>query len=209
MSNPRSEGFLSLKKRRIREVFQNIGDYISGIFDVHDDYIQMRLPVEKITKEFEDSLKNKIEHKFIHAEIREATKNDIKSIKNMYDQAWPSSPMPFRPMQQEKLFKIFKDTKTVFLIAKVDSTDGGFILLDLEGGTEKIGIIGGLGILPEFQHQGLGTILGLTAWNYFKEKGVKELRCEVHLKNKISLAFIKGLGFEEYFKDDYYPQRYK
>jgi ribosomal protein S18 acetylase RimI-like enzyme len=38
----------------------------------------------------------------------------------------------------------------------------------------------------------------MAAWNFFKEIGVKELRCEVYKSNKVSYNFIKSLGFEEY-----------
>jgi len=38
----------------------------------------------------------------------------------------------------------------------------------------------------------------MAAWNYFKEKGLKELRCEVYNDNQKSFNFIKGLKFEEF-----------
>jgi ribosomal protein S18 acetylase RimI-like enzyme len=49
----------------------------------------------------------------------------------------------------------------------------------------------------------LGTILGLAAWNYFKEKGLKELRCEVYKENLRSYNFIKSLNFEEFGEEVY------
>ena len=59
-------------------------------------------------------------------------------------------------------------------------------------------IIAGLGIIPRFQRKGLGTVLGMAAWNYFKEADVKELKCEVYIDNITSYTFISSLGFEEY-----------
>ncbi|MHA1274891.1 MAG: GNAT family N-acetyltransferase, partial [Promethearchaeota archaeon] len=67
----------------------------------------------------------------------------------------------------------------------------------------EYGIIAGLGVLPRFQRKGLGKILGMAAWDLFKKKGVKELRCEVYIENKSSYNFIKSLGFEEYEKKVY------
>ena len=205
MTDSNSDDFFSHTRKRIRKIFQNLYTGVRDFFDDHAGYIQMRLPVEKITKEFEDTLKDNIEHKFIHADVRIAKKEDIDKIVKIYDKAWKSSPMPIREVGKEKFLKIFDDPSTIFLIAQVDSIDGGFILLDSEGNNKEIGLIAGLGILPEYQHQGLGTILGMASWNYFKERGVKELRCEVYKDNNLAYSFIKNLGFEEFQKHESIP----
>ena len=96
---------------------------------------------------------------------------------------------------------MFEDPNIVIFIAKLNSYDTGFIIAYFAGEKKDIGVISGLGILPKFQHKGLGTFLGLNNWKYFKEKGVKELRCRVHKDNKNSYNFIKNLGFEEYEDD--------
>jgi len=203
---------LNLKKKALRTYFLHIEkDSKKGevsklqqeILDKGMVYLQMRLPVNKITKEFEDSLKEKIEHKIFHARIREATEGDLTSIKNIYNRAWLTSNTPFRPIEKNTLKKIFNDPETVFLVAKVYDIDGGFVILDFEGDNKEYGVIAGLGVLPRFQGKGLGTILGLAAWNYFKEKGLEELRCEVYKDNQKSHKFIKGLNFEEFGKKIY------
>jgi GNAT superfamily N-acetyltransferase len=174
---------LDFKKKALRTYFLHIKE--SGkkgeisklqkeILDQGMIYLQMRLPIDKITKEYEDSLKEKIEHNIFHAKIREATEK-----------------------------KILNDPDTVFLIAKIYNIDGGFIILDFEGENKEFGVIAGLGVLPRFQGKGLGTILGMAAWNFFKEKGLKELRCEVYKDNQISYNFIKNLNFEEFGKKVY------
>ena len=161
-------------------------------------YIQMRLPIEKITKEYEENIEKKIEDKIYRAKIREATGNDLKIITEIYNKAWLTSNTPFRPIHKETLSTIFQDPDTVFLIARVYGIDGGFVILDLEGDNKEFGVIAGLGILPRFQRKGLGTILGLAAWSHLKQKGIKELRCEVYKDNQASYQFIKGLQFEEF-----------
>ncbi len=207
----------NLKKKALRTYFLHIeedskkGEVSKLQQEILDEgmvYLQMKLPVNKITKEFENSLKEKIEHKIFHARIREATEGDLTSIKNIYNRAWLTSNTPFRPIERDTLKKIFKDPETVFLVAKVYDIDGGFVILDFEGDNKEYGVIAGLGVLPRFQGKGLGTILGLAAWNYFKEKGLKELRCEVYKDNQKSYNFIKGLNFEEcgkkiYRKEDF------
>ena len=166
-------------------------------------YIQMRLPVEKITPEFEAKLNDKLEHNILHAKIRESTKEDLENVMNIYNKAWLTSNTPFSQISVESLKEIYEFPDTVILIAKVYGIDAGFIILDYEGSNREYGIIAGLGILPRFQRRGLATILGLSAWKYFKEKGVRELRCEVYTENKASYNFIKLLGFEEFGKKTY------
>lgn len=161
-------------------------------------YYQMHLPVRDISKEFEESLRKKIEQNILQAKIREATIKDLDAIVNIHNRSWLTSQTPYRAITHDDFIKIFKDPICIILIAKVYGIDGGFIILDFEGDNNEIGIIAALGILPRFQKKGLGTVLGMAGWNYFKEKGVKELRCEVYKDNQISKAFIMGLGFKEY-----------
>ena len=192
--------FLHIEKDKQRE---KVSDLEREILEQGMVYIQMRLPVDKITKEFEDSLKEKIEHNIYHAIIREATEKDLQSVVNIYNKAWLTASTPFRPITGETLKKIFVDPDTVFLIATAYGIDGAFAILDFEGENKEYGVIAGLGVLPRFQHKGLGTVIGMAAWNYFKNKGVKELRCEVYKGNEKSFNFIKGLEFEVYGQKAY------
>jgi ribosomal protein S18 acetylase RimI-like enzyme len=204
---------LELKKNRIRAFFFSLekkekekGDYQDFEAQIEEEgmvYVQMRLPVEKITPEFEESLRKKIAKNFLKANIREADQNDLDSIVSLYNKAWLTSQTPFRPLDKESLEKIFEDPDTVILIAKVYGMDAGFVILDFEGKNKDIGIIAGLGVLPRFQRKGLGTVLGMATWNYFKKEGVKELRCEVYKDNNVSYSFIKWIGFEEYDRKAY------
>lgn len=204
---------LELKKNRIRAFFFSLekkekekGDYQDFEAQIEEEgmiYVQMRLPVEKITPEFEESLKKKIAKNFLKANIREADQNDLDSIVSLYNKAWLTSQTPFRPLDKESLEKVFEDPDTVILIAKVYGMDAGFVILDFEGKNKDIGIIAGLGVLPRFQRKGLGTVLGMATWNYFKKEGVKELRCEVYKDNNVSYSFLKWIGFEEYDRKAY------
>lgn len=199
---------LNLKKKRIRELFstfktRKLGEldeiekefYIKGML-----YIKMRLPVKEITKEFEESLKQKIEHNIIKARIRVATEADLESIMNLYNRSWLTSNTPFSPITKDSLKTILDHDDTMFLIAEVYGIDGGFIILDFDGENKEIGVIEALGILPRFQRKGLGTIIGMAAWNYFKERKVEELLSEVYEDNEVSYSFLKALGFKEYGK---------
>jgi len=212
MSQPKLERKkrLDLKKRKIRAFFLSIetkkkqkAEVDKEVEDLYQDgmvYIQMSLSVEKITKEFENKLKVKIEHSIVKAKIREANKEDLDSLKNIYNRAWLTSNTPFRPITKTDLKKILEYPETVFLIGKVYGIDAAFLLLDFEGENNEYAIIAALAVIPRFQRRGVGSVLGMASWQYLKEQypNVKEIRCEVYRDNKVSYSFIKGIGFEEY-----------
>ena len=211
----------NLKKRRIRALFLSIETkrkrkevvdrtteelYQDGMI-----YIQMKLPVEKITKEFEDKLTDKIEQNIIQGKIREAKKEDLDTLKNIYNRAWLTSNTPYRPITKTDLLTILEHSDTVFLIGKIYGIDAAFVLLDFEGENKEYAIIAALAVIPRFHRRGVGTILGMAAWNYLKEHShhVKELRCEIYKDNVVSYAFIKGIGFEEYERRVYKKEDYE
>ncbi|MFW9971641.1 MAG: GNAT family N-acetyltransferase [Candidatus Odinarchaeota archaeon] len=201
---------IDLKKRKIRAFFLSIEtkkkeniEIDKEAEDLYQDgmvYIQMKLPVDKITKEFENNLTDKLEHNIVKAKIRKATLEDLDSLKDIYNHAWLTSNTPFRPITKTDLKKILEYPETVFLIAKVYGVDAAFLLLDFEGENKEFAIIAALAVTPRFQRRGVGTILGMASWQYLKEyyPNVKEIRCEVYKDNKVSHSFIKEIGFEEY-----------
>lgn len=202
------KGYLNYKKTLLRNFFFR-QDSIkeeekeTSVIEEGLTYIQMKLPVEKITEEFEQSLKKKISHNILRANIREATIEDLEAIRYIHNRAWLTSNTPFSPITLEGIKQVFEIPSTKIFIARVYGQDGGFIITDLEGEDNKIGVIAGLGILPRFQRRYLGTILGMHGWEYFKKKKIKELRCEVYIDNLASYKLIKGLGFEEYDRITY------
>ena len=205
-----TESRISLKKRRIRSLFltfekkQDTDDDLENeLLTSGLEYIQMRLPVVKITPEFEKKIKEKVDKNILQAKIREADSEDLKSVVALYNRSWMTSNTPYSPISVESMKIIFKAPETKILIAKVYGSDGAFVILDFEGPNNQYGIIAGLGVIPRFQRKGLGTVIGAAAWNYFKEKGVKELRCEVFKDNTVSYNFIKSIGFEEFNRITY------
>jgi ribosomal protein S18 acetylase RimI-like enzyme len=219
-SNREHQTKLVLKKRRIRAFFLSIekkklrkevvDESAEELYEDGMVYIQMRLPVDNITQDFENKLKDKIENNIIKAQIRNAKKEDLDSLKNIYNRAWLTSNTPFRPITKTDLMKILEAPDTIFLIAKVYGIDAAFVLLDFEGKNKEFAVIAALAVLPRFQRRGLGKILGVNIWNFLKQNygNVKEIRAEVYKDNKVSIAFIEEIGFEEferriYRKDDF------
>ena len=193
--------FLSFEKKPIKDTKQET--IVEQIEKKGMEYIQMKLPIKNITKEFEEKIRTKVNSNILKAKIRNASEEDLERIIEIYNKAWLTSNEPFAPLSHNTLKILFNDPDIVIFIAKVYGFDAGFIILDLEGPNKEYGVIAGLGILPRFQRKGLGTVLGLYTWNSFKEKGIKELRCEVYPGNHTSYNFINSLGFKEYDRKYY------
>jgi len=199
-----SSSKLNLKKRKIRSYFLSVDKKDQKEEEVVSlEYIQMKLLVSDITPEFEESLTKKVKSNMLRAKIREADEDDLQSVKYLYDRSWLTSQTPFSAISISSLKTIWEYPETIILIAKVYGSDAGFAILECEGENQEIGVIDGMGILPRFQRKGLGTVIGMAAWNYFKDKQVKELRCEVFTGNSVSYQFIESIGFEEYDKKTY------
>ena len=165
-----------------------------------EEYIEMKLPVVKITKRFEEKLRERVSHNILGAEIREAKNEDVESILNIYDSSWHSTTMPFVPITKNRILSLLKNQNYEILIAKVNNAESAFAIIYLTGDDKEIGVIGILAVSPELQHRGLGTIMGIAIWDYFISKGVKELRCRVYFDNTASYTFLRRLGFEEDFE---------
>jgi GNAT superfamily N-acetyltransferase len=205
-----TESKISLKKRKVRSfmlAFEKKDKTEEAIENelttTGMEYIQMKLPVAKITPEFEEMLTDKVEHNILRAKIREAKVEDLESVQALYNRSWMTSNTPYSSITLNSLKTIYEYPETIILIARVYGSDSAFVILDCEGPKNEYGIIAGLGVIPRFQRKGLGTVIGMAAWNHFKKKGIKELRCEVYKDNIVSFNFIKSIGFEEFARKVY------
>jgi len=205
-----TESKISLKKRKVRSFMlafekkdKTEEEIENELASTGMEYIQMKLPVAKITPEFEVVLTEKVERNILRAKIREAKVEDLESVRTLYNRSWMTSNTPYSSITVNSLKNIYEYPETIILIARVYGSDAAFVILDYEGSKNEYGIIVGLGVIPRFQRKGLGTVIGMAAWNYFKKKGVKELRCEVYKDNIVSYNFIKSIGFEEFARKVY------
>lgn len=198
MSEEDSESKISILRKRVRSLFSNIERNITTLYSEDENYIKLTLPIAKARDLTVGTLKKYTQTHKINVKIREAQEKDIPIINDIYHKSWGASHLPMKDVTEELFLEIFEDPDTRFLIAEMDSQEAGFILVEFNKLNKEIGLISGLGVLPEFQGKGLGKYLALEAWNFFKDKGIKELRCEVFKNNDVAISFIKSLGFEEY-----------
>jgi len=167
---------------------------ICGEIEEGFPYIQMKLDVNAITPEYENEIQKRIAKQVV---ISRAVESDIPLLVDLYNRAFLSANDPYSLMTLENMNSIIKHNYTIILIARIWGSPAGFAIIDFEGEAQKEGIIAGLGTLPEWQKRGVGTSIGIATWQYFKERNVKELRCEVYACNQASYNLIKGLGFKE------------
>ena len=161
-------------------------------------FIQLKLDIDFITKEFEDITNERIKQKGFIPKIKNANYTDIPSILNLYNRSFMTANTPLEKITIENLEELYDIPEVSIYIAKVYGLPAGFMILDFEGKNNEYGFITALGITPRFQNKGVGLALGLKAWNHFKEKNVKELRCEVYYQNERSISFLKSLRFQEF-----------
>ncbi|MBD3195054.1 MAG: GNAT family N-acetyltransferase [Candidatus Lokiarchaeota archaeon] len=193
-----SDDIFKVLRDKVRTLFTDIQKEFTYLYSDDEHYIKMRLPVKYIEKDTIPELRNAVKNLDIKPEIHVADKSEINDLNNIYHQSWIASDLPMKGVTQELIRDIFNDKNTRFLIAQIENKNVGFILVEFDKKNEDIGIISGIGILPEHQSLGLGKFLALQSWKFFKEKNVKTLQCEVYEKNVKGIKFIKSLGFQEY-----------
>ncbi len=91
--------------------------------------------------------------------------------------------------------------KSTIIMGSMYGSDAAFIVNKIEtqttetGKKERLGVICGIAVHPRFRQKGLATAIALDAYDFFKEKNIDYLQCEVYEKNDPSLSFITWVGF--------------
>ena len=160
-------------------------------------YRQMRFSIDELTPEQEKKYNEILKLNLLKAKIYEASSKDIEALVNLYNKSWITSNTPYRRIEAETMMSLYRNPEIVILIAKYYGIPAGFIIMDFAGAKDHIISVLALGILPRFQHRGLGRFLALNAWEYFKQRDIRELRSEVYVDNIVSYKFNQAMGFEE------------
>ncbi len=163
-------------------------------------YNQMKLNVEQTAKLYQNEID---EYRLSGIKVRKAEKKDLTIIVSLYNRSFMNGADPWNPGTLRQFEEIMALPFTAILIGSTYGEDIGFIITALEGENLDIGFICGLGVDPRWQRRGFARFLCIASWDYFLQKKIKEIRCEVYEKNNISYKLIKSLHFEEYGKKSY------
>lgn len=100
--------------------------------------------------------------------------------------------IPFYTAWLEKLIQ-----KNVFLVTELDKRVVGYVCGDIKEWYPdyKIGSVIDLAVKKEYQGKGIGKKLLNSIVDLFKEKNCKEIKIDVHMKNKKAFNLYKSLGF--------------
>jgi ribosomal protein S18 acetylase RimI-like enzyme len=167
--------------------------------------VVLKLPIEKITSEFEKKLRDRIRPYSEVPKIRQVKEEDYESVVPIYNRAYKNLHAKILPINLDIIRDMDEDSESVILVAEADDEIAGIIILEFEGQNDEYEYvtITDWAVSPKFRRKGIGTRLCIAAWDYFEPKGVKEIRCEVYVNNPVAYNFIKSMGFEE-IRTDYY-----
>ncbi|MFX1445583.1 MAG: GNAT family N-acetyltransferase [Promethearchaeota archaeon] len=163
----------------------------------------LRLPIEKITSEFEKKFSDRVKPYSEVPKIRQIKEDDYESIVPIYNRAYKNLHEKILPINVDIIKDMDEDPESVILVAELDNNIAGLIILEYEGQNNEFVTITDWAVSPKFRRKGIGTRLCVAAWENFKPRGVKEIRCEVYVNNPVAHNFIKSMGFEE-IRTDYY-----
>ncbi|MDH5404245.1 MAG: GNAT family N-acetyltransferase [Candidatus Heimdallarchaeota archaeon] len=128
----------------------------------------------------------------------------IKSLKHpketneflfLYNAIFLMAPDPSRTITFEEAIG-FPEERT--FVAWLWSGMAGFIYLTIEkdplGSDETVGAIAGIGVLAKYRGRKIGLKLLKHAIDYFRDKGITKLVCEIYEHNEASMRMFSGLG---------------
>lgn len=165
---------------------------------VHTFY-RLESPFEDVleqVKKFEEKIANSPSAKSVIIRNIVHPEDDINFM-FLYNAIFIAAPDPSRMVTLEDV-QSFPSDRT--LLATLWHTFAGFVYLTIEkdplGSEALVGAIGGIGVLPKFRGRKIGLQLLKYSIDYFKNKGIEKLICEVYEHNEASLKMFQSLGMK-------------
>ena len=160
----------------------------------------------RMAMRFDDALPKREEliHKIEESRIASSIKirnyvreKDAERLMNLYNEIFLAAPDPSRAITLEEV-ENFDEDKT--FIATLGSSMVGFTMLFVEPDFYEpelmAGAIAGIGVLARYRGKRIGLTLLKFIIDYFEEKQVQKLVCEVYKENEASQRMFEGLGME-------------
>lgn len=145
--------------------------------------------------------------------IRPAVPNDIDAIvllweqmsimHEIFDSAFAlkrAAAEQYKPYAES----VIADSNKLMLVYQNDIIDG-YLNAEVTNqppvfAEEKVGVINELSIDEKCRRKGIGEALVNKAEEWFHQRGIKSIRCQVATKNPLSTNFWAKIGYQEYIK---------
>ncbi len=122
---------------------------------------------------------------------------DLEEFTELYNAIFLAAPDPSRSLTLEEAKQFDQDST---FIAVLGSTFAGFIYLTIDKSFTnpemRAGAIAGIGVLAKYRGKKIGIRLLNHAIEFFKDKEVEFLVCEVYEKNEPSRKMFEGMGMK-------------
>ncbi len=191
-------------KPRMFKAFESIREDVKRGMDVRGKeslhkFYRMEMPFSKaleIQKIFqkklsEDKLGSMVKIRNLNHET------DLEEFTELYNEIFLAAPDPSRRLSIEEA-KSFDEEST--FLALLGSTFAGFIYLTIDRAftdpNARAGAIAGIGVLAKYRGKKIGLRLLSHSIDYFKDKNVEYLVCEVYEHNEPSRKMFEGMGMK-------------
>ncbi len=169
---------------------------VKGREDLHKFY-RMEMPFSEALK-IKEKFNAKLAEDTLGSEVKIRNLNhetDLEKFTELYNAIFLAAPDPSRSLTVEEA-RNFEEEST--FIALLGSTFAGFIYLTIDRAftdpNALAGAIAGIGVLAKYRGKKIGIRLLNHAIDYFKDKDVEFLICEVYEKNEPSRRMFEGMG---------------
>ena len=101
---------------------------------------------------------------------------------------------------EDLFYSFIKNSPKTCIVAEKDSKLVGFIVGGIKEwgfGVERSGWIEMIEVDPKLMGKGIGTKLGDSLINYFKDQGIKEIHTTVQWDSGDLITFFKSIGFDK------------
>ncbi|MHA1931198.1 MAG: GNAT family N-acetyltransferase [Promethearchaeota archaeon] len=136
--------------------------------------------------------------------------SDFNSYANVINQAFQNSPK-FNPKTGEKYEQIYNLSRKYYDIEHCFAYENNLLIgtcnLFINPKKRSIGLLGDLGVLPSYQHRGIGNALFGFGVDSLRKKGCTEINLDVEAENENALSLYKKYSF--YILEDLTKKTYQ
>lgn len=177
-----------LSKKKMRHIVEERRKYV---------YYKMSCPIEVVLDKL-STVYSEVADTDVFKSLRVKSleeKNVYEDLVFVFNRSLLAGYDPYQPIDIEEAKKFPSTTFVGYLYGR----PVGFIIYTIEDrGGKKVGVIAGLGVIPEYRGRGVAKSMIIKTAEVIREKfNVDTLECDVYEKNTASLNLVKKFGFKK------------